>query len=64
VTEPFAQAVRAAAPRATLRPPLQPPEVGAALLGFKRIAEGDVGCWTLGTGTHQIRRSISLDDVP
>jgi glucosamine kinase len=64
VTEPFAKAVREAAPRATLRPPLQPPEVGAALLGFKRIADDDLGCWTLGTGKRQIKRSISLDEIP
>jgi len=63
VTEPFARAVRDAAPRATLRPPAHPPEIGAALLGFKRIDAGDLGCWTLGTGAHPIRRSISIDDI-
>jgi N-acetylglucosamine kinase-like BadF-type ATPase len=64
VTEPFEAAVRAAAPRATLRPPLHAPEVGAALLGFKRIASGDLGSWTLGTGARRIRRSISVSDLP
>jgi N-acetylglucosamine kinase-like BadF-type ATPase len=64
VTEPFATAAHAAAPHATLQPPLHPPEIGAALLGFKRIAAGDLGSWTLGLGAHRIRRSIALDDVP
>ncbi len=64
VTDTFEAAARAAAPRATLQPPQHPPEVGAALLGFKRIADGDLGSWTLGTGARHIRRSISLADLP
>jgi len=64
VTKPFAAAARAAAPQATLQPPLHPPEIGAALLGFKRIADGDLGSWTLGTGSRSIRRSIAVSDIP
>ncbi len=64
VTKPFEAAVRAAAPHATVQPPQHPPEIGAALLGFKRIADGDLGSWTLGTGARCIRRSISVADIP
>jgi N-acetylglucosamine kinase-like BadF-type ATPase len=64
VSEAFEAAVRAAAPHATLQAPLHSPEVGAALLGFKRIADGDLGSWTLGTGKRHIRRSIAIGDIP
>lgn len=63
IEEPFMAVVREAAPHATLRPALHPPEVGAAVLAFKRIAEDDLGSWTLGSGKRQIRRSLTIDEV-
>jgi len=38
--------------------------MGAALLCFRRLAEDDLGSWTLGTGKRRIRRSIRIDDLP
>jgi N-acetylglucosamine kinase-like BadF-type ATPase len=64
VTKPFEAAVKVLAPRAVLRLPLHPPEIGAALLCFERLVEDDLGSWTLGTGKRRIRRSIHLDDIP
>ena len=64
VTDAFDQGVRAAAPHATLQAPLHTPEVGAALLGFKRVAAGDLGSWTLGTGARHILRSLTLSAIP
>src|SRR5262249_28906690 len=40
VTEPFRRLVGQVAPRAIFRAPLHPPEVGAAILGLRRLAEG------------------------
>lgn len=63
VTNPFRAAVVGAAPGATFRPPLHPPEVGAAILAWRRLDEGDHGSWTLGTGRRHIRRSLRVDEV-
>jgi N-acetylglucosamine kinase-like BadF-type ATPase len=64
VAKPFEAAVKMLAPRAALRLPLHPPEMGAALLCFARLAEDDLGSWTLGTGKRSIRRSMNIDDLP
>src|SRR5262249_51647422 len=48
-------------PRAQFRPPLHPPEVGAAILALRRIQEGDLGSWTLGTGNRHIVRSLPIE---
>lgn len=64
VAEPFAAAVKAIAPHATFRTPLHPPEIGASLLCFKRLADDDLGSWTLGSGKRSIRHSMRLDKIP
>jgi len=64
VAKPFEAAVKMLAPRASLRLPLHPPEMGAALLCSARLAEDDLGSWTLGTGKRSIRRSMNIDDLP
>jgi len=64
VTRPFETAVKVIAPHATLRAPLHPPEMGAALLCFERLAADDLGSWTLGSGKRSIRRSMRIDDLP
>lgn len=63
VAKPFEVAIKAIAPHATLRLPLHPPEIGAALLCFNRLAEDDLGSWTLGTGKRRIRRSMRIEDL-
>lgn len=63
VTEPFAAAVHAVAPRAEVRTLRRPPEVAAALLGWQRLRDGDTGSWTLGSGRRRIPRSASVESV-
>jgi glucosamine kinase len=63
VAGPFREAVEVIAPHATIRAPLHPPEMGAALLCFKRLADDDLGSWTLGSGKRHIRRSLRLDQL-
>ncbi|MFI5274229.1 MAG: hypothetical protein ACHQ4H_14435, partial [Ktedonobacterales bacterium] len=63
VTEPFAHAVRAAAPRAELRGLLHAPEVAAALLGWQRLREGDTGSWSLGSGKRTIQRGLTVAEA-
>ena len=63
VLPPFREAIAQVAPGAIFRPPVHPPEVGAAILAMKRLAEGDHGSWTLGTGRRRIQRSLSVDEV-
>lgn len=63
VVPPFQEAVLRAAPRANFRPPLHPPEIGAAILALRRGPAGDHGSWTLGTGERRIVRSISVDEA-
>jgi N-acetylglucosamine kinase-like BadF-type ATPase len=64
VAAPFEAAVKVIAPYATIRAPLHPPEMGAALLCFRRIAADDLGSWTLGSGKRHIRRSMRIDEMP
>lgn len=63
VTEPFRRLIAQVAPRATFRAPLHPPEVGAAVLALRRLGDGDVGSWTLGTGRRRIQRSLRIDEI-
>lgn len=63
VTEPFAREVRAAAPRAEVRGLRRPPEVAAALLGWRRLRAGDTGSWALGGGRLRIQRGESVETV-
>ncbi|HEX6542229.1 MAG TPA: BadF/BadG/BcrA/BcrD ATPase family protein [Ktedonobacterales bacterium] len=63
VTEPFRQIIHQAAPHALFRPPVHPPEVGAALLALRRLDDDDIGSWTLGTGKRHIRRSLKISEL-
>lgn len=63
VTEPFHRIIRQNALRATFRPPLHSPEVGAALLALRRVDDDDLGSWTLGTGKRDIRRSLTISEL-
>lgn len=63
VTESFRSSITAVAPHATFRPPLQPPEVGAAIMGLNRLHNDDLGSWTLGTGKRHIGRSLTIAEV-
>lgn len=63
VMPPFREAVSQIAPHATFVAPRHPPEIGAAILAMRRLAVGDLGSWTLGTGQRRIRRSASVDEV-
>jgi N-acetylglucosamine kinase-like BadF-type ATPase len=63
VTEPFERAITRVAPRVTFRPSLHPPQVGAAILALRRLESGDVGSWTLGTGSRQITRSKHIEQA-
>lgn len=64
VTAPFREQVRLAAPHAIFRAPLHTPEVGAAILGQRRLDDDDTGSWTLGTGHRTIRRSLTISATP
>ncbi len=59
----FRETVAQVAPRATFTAPHHPPEMGAAILAMRRVAAGDLGSWTLGTGQRHIRRSADAADV-
>lgn len=63
VTDPFYLGIMRVAPRVSFRPPVHPPEIGAAILGLRRLREGDLGSWTLGTGMRRIQRSLTVDEV-
>lgn len=63
VTDTFRHGITQLAPRAHFRPPLHPPQVGAAILAQRRLKEGDSGSWTLGAGSRRINRSLSIDEV-
>jgi glucosamine kinase len=63
VTEPLHRLVSRVAPRATFGPPRLPPEVGAAILAWQRLSDGDHGSWTLGTGRRQIGRGYRIDEM-
>lgn len=62
VTDPFRRVISQLAPGAAFRPPLHPPQVGAAILAHRRIQEGDLGSWTLGTGNRRIVRSLQIEE--
>jgi N-acetylglucosamine kinase-like BadF-type ATPase len=57
VQEPFQHWIRQRTPQAVFRAPLHPPEMGAAILAFRRLENGDFGSWTLGTGRQRIERT-------
>ena len=63
VPDAFWGIVQPIAPRSTMTQPLHSPDVGAAILGRRRLESGDVGSWTLGTGTRAIRRSMDILEV-
>ncbi len=63
IVEPFRRLVAQAAPRAEFRAARYPPEVGAAIMGLRRLDEADFGSWTLNRGRRHITRSLSVDDV-
>jgi len=63
VTEPFRRSITRLAPHAEFRAPLHPPQVGAAILALRRIQEGDLGSWTLGTGNRHIVRSLLIEEA-
>jgi N-acetylglucosamine kinase-like BadF-type ATPase len=62
VTEPLKALLDAVAPGAEVVPARHPPEVGAALLARQRVATGDLGSWSLGTGQRQIRRTLRIGE--
>ncbi|WIG61656.1 MAG: hypothetical protein OJF49_004404 [Ktedonobacterales bacterium] len=61
VTEPFTRLISQAAPRAVVRDPVHPPEVGAAILALHRLPEADFGSWSLGMGSRIIHRTLPID---
>jgi glucosamine kinase len=61
--DPLRPRIAEMAPRATLSAPLYPPEVGAALTCRRRLANQDIGSWTLGVGKRQIRRSLKISEL-
>jgi N-acetylglucosamine kinase-like BadF-type ATPase len=63
VLEPLTTTLAAVAPGATIQPAHYPPEVGAALLARQRVAAGDLGSWTLGTGQRRIHRTLRVADL-
>ena len=63
IAEPFERLVASAAPHATFRSPLHPPEIGAAILGLQRLDEADLESWTLNRGQRHITRSLAISDV-
>lgn len=63
VTDPFHLGIIRVAPRVIFRTPVHSPEIGAAILGLRRLREGDLGSWTLGTGRRRIQRSLTVDEV-
>lgn len=63
VTEPFRRAISQVATRVQFQAPLHPPEVGAAILARRRLENGDLGSWTLGSGKRHITRSLSIAEA-
>jgi N-acetylglucosamine kinase-like BadF-type ATPase len=63
VVETFRQRLAVVAPQATFVPPAHPPDEGAARLARQRLAQGDLGSWTLGTGNRHIRRTLRVADL-
>jgi N-acetylglucosamine kinase-like BadF-type ATPase len=63
VLDPLRMAIQCIAPQATLETPRHSPEVGAAIVAQKRLADGDFSSWTLGNGTRSIHRSIEISQL-
>ncbi len=63
IVAPFRQLVANAAPGAIFQAPMHPPEVGAAIMGLRRLDDGDFGSWTLNRGKRHITRSLAIRDV-
>ena len=63
VTEPFRRAISQVAPHIHFQAPLHPPEIGAAILARRRLENGDLGSWTLGSGKRHIMRSLSIAEA-
>jgi N-acetylglucosamine kinase-like BadF-type ATPase len=63
VLEPLRQRLAQIAPRATLTAPRYPPEVGAAIVAQRRLADSDLGSWTLGGGKRHIRRGFRVSQL-
>jgi N-acetylglucosamine kinase-like BadF-type ATPase len=63
VVKPFQQVIQPFAAHAEFVPPRHPPQVGAAIMARRRLAEGDVGSWTIGTGRRRIGRSATVEEV-
>jgi glucosamine kinase len=63
VVKPFQEAIRPYAPHAEFVPPRHPPEIGAAIMARRRLADGDLGSWTIGTGRRRIGRGQTVDEV-
>jgi N-acetylglucosamine kinase-like BadF-type ATPase len=63
VVGPFREAIARVAPRASFVAPHHPPQAGAAILATRRVAEDDLGSWTLGTGKRRIRRGVPVEEA-
>ena len=57
VQDPFQREISERLPQAVFRAPLHSPEIGAAILAYRRLESGDFGSWTLGTGRQRIMRT-------
>ena len=63
ILDPLRTAITCIAPQARLETPRHLPEVGAAIVAQKRLADGDFSSWTLGNGARSIRRSIEISQL-
>ncbi len=63
VLDPLRAAIARFAPHAALTAPRYPPEVGAAIIAQRRLANGDLSSWTLGGGKRRIRRSFRVSQL-
>lgn len=63
VTEPFRRAISQMATGVHFQAPLHPPEVGAAMLARRRLSDGDLGSWTLGSGKRHITRGLTIEEA-
>lgn len=63
VLDPLRASVAEMAPHAGLTAPRYPPEVGAARLARRRLADQDFGSWTLDQGKRVIHRSLKISEI-
>jgi N-acetylglucosamine kinase-like BadF-type ATPase len=63
VLDPLRESIARIAPHATLTAPRYPPEVGAAIIAQRRLADGDLSSWTLGGGKRHIRRGFRVSQL-